>query len=295
MGFNLTPLRYPGGKTRLTNFMKLVLKANGLKGGLYAEPFAGGAGVAVNLLLESYVRKIIINDIDPGVFAFWFCVLNHTDEFCEKIRTTPVDMTEWHKQKEIYGFENTDDPFELGFAFFFLNRTNRSGILNAGVIGGKNQTGEWKIDARYPKQTLIDKIKAIAALKSQIELYNLDARKLISKRLSRVKRNALVYIDPPYFHKGKKLYLNAFGADDHVLIAHEIKSKIKAKWITSYDNTPEIRDLYADYRQETYDLNYTAGDRYFGSEVIIYCDGLVIPSVDNPFKLPKSDFEKMLA
>jgi len=295
MSSNLTPLRYPGGKSRLTNFIKLILKENGLKGGVYAEPFAGGAGVAVNLLLDGYVRKIIINDIDPGVHAFWSCVLEHTDEFCQKIHSTKVDMTEWHKQREIFNAQCADDILELGFSFFFLNRTNRSGILNAGVIGGKNQTGKWKIDARYPKENLIGKIQSIAAFKNQIELYNLDARNLISTRLTKLKEDSLIYLDPPYFHKGKKLYLNALNADDHVLIAHDVKTILKANWLISYDNTPEICSLYRNHRQETYSLNYTAGERYFGSEVIIYSDDLVIAIVENPFKFPKAKAEKALA
>jgi len=131
--------------------MKLVIQANGLKDGVYAEPFAGGAGVAIALLLDGYVEQIIINDIDLSVYAFWYSVLNHTEELCEKIVSTSVSMDEWYIQKQVFTDKDPAFLLELGFATFFLNRTNRSGILNAGVIGGKYQTGEWKIDARYPK------------------------------------------------------------------------------------------------------------------------------------------------
>lgn len=291
MAVSYSPLRYPGGKSRLANFMKLVIQANGLKGGVYAEPFAGGAGVAIALLLDGYVEQIIINDIDLSVYAFWYSVLNHTEELCEKIAVTSVTMDEWYLQKQVFTDKDPAFLLELGFATFFLNRTNRSGILNAGVIGGKYQTGEWKIDARYPKEKLILQIKQLAHKRNAISLYNLDARILIQQYLINLPEKSLIYLDPPYFQKGQKLYLNALQPDDHILIAHSVKNYINTHWIVSYDNVEPIHTLYLKHRQSSYPLSYTAANRYHGSEVVIYSDDLIIPKVDNPFKLPKKCVE----
>ena len=290
-----SPLRYPGGKSRLTNFIKLVLQLNKLEGGTYVEPFAGGAGIALGLLVEEKVSNIFINDIDPAIFAFWFSVLNHTDQLCEKIITTPVNIENWYQQRTIFNAADSTNALELGFATFFLNRTNRSGILSAGVIGGLNQTGDWKIDARFNKDKLIGLIQKIAALKSNITLTNLDARVFLEKYKGDFGTQALAYLDPPYFHKGQKLYLNSLKPDDHILIAHAVLNNIQIPWIVSYDNTPEICGLYESNRQSTHPLNYTAANRYHGSEVIIYSDELLLPkAVENPFILPNDSYKRAI-
>lgn len=291
MPISYSPLRYPGGKSRLTNFMKLVIEKNGLKNGVYAEPFAGGSGVALGLLFDGYVDSILINDIDPSIYAFWYSVLHFEDELCTLIHDTPVIMDEWHKQKAIFSLQDSSETLELGFSTFFLNRTNRSGILKAGVIGGLKQTGEWKIDARYNKESLINKIKKIASFRSKITVTNLDARKFIRNVVSKLPKKSLIYIDPPYFHKGQGLYLNALEPDDHILIAHSILNDIKVPWIVSYDNTPEISSLYSDSKQETYSLSYSAAKHYNGSEIIIYSDNLLVPEVTNPFKITKERYK----
>lgn len=292
MAHSYSPLRYPGGKSRLANFIQLTLKINEIEGGTYVEPFAGGAGVAMRLLLEKKVSRIMVNDLDPTLYAFWFSVLNHTDKLCEMIQTTSVNMDTWYKQREIFNLRNTNDPLELGFSTFFLNRTNRSGILKGGVIGGLKQTGQWKIDARYQKDKLITVIQSIAAHKERIVLVNLDARDFIRSYHSDFDKKTLLYLDPPYYHKGQKLYHNALEPDDHALIAYTVLNELETHWIISYDNTPEISQLYPNNRQANYPLSYTAANRYHGSEIIIYSDNLQIPSVDNPFRVRKSEFVK---
>lgn len=287
-----SPLRYPGGKSRLANFIKLTLKLNSLEGGVYVEPFAGGAGVAMLLLLENKVAEVMINDIDPAVYAFWFSVLNYPEELCETIRQTPVTIDIWHKQREVFNKKNNRNLLELGFSTFFLNRTNRSGILKGGVIGGLQQTGRWKIDARYPKKKLIENIQTISQYKNRITLANLDVREFIRQYHKQFNINTLFYLDPPYFHKGQKLYHNALEPSDHALIADYVLKELQAHWIISYDNTPEISQLYQNNRQATYSINYTAANRYHGSEIMIYSNNLKVPEVDNPFRVTKKDFLK---
>jgi len=265
-----SPLRYPGGKARIVNYIKQIFEENSLRGGVYVEPYAGGASVALTLLFEGYVSKIIINDIDRSIFAFWYSVLNETDKFCKLIKKTPVNLKTWKAQKEIQKEKKTCDLLKLGFSTFFLNRTNFSGIIKAGVIGGQKQGGEWKIDARYNKEDLICKIKEIALYKHQIEIYNLDTIELINSLKKRLPKKTLFFFDPPYYVKGKDLYLNYYNDEDHREVAEEIGKIMKQKWILTYDNVDFISNLYDNYKQLNYSLNYSAASARKGNELMIF-------------------------
>lgn len=275
MSIFVSPLRYPGGKLKVVDYIKRLYEANNLYDGTYIEPYAGGASVALSLLFSEYAHTIKINDIDRSIFAFWHSVLNETEALCRLIRDTNVNMDVWQIQHEIQDRKNDVDLLELGFSTFFLNRTNRSGILSAGVIGGKNQTGNFKIDARYNKQNLIERIENIADYSDRIVLTNQDAVELL-KSIKRPSKNMLCYLDPPYYIKGRDLYLNYYNDDNHRQIANVIKS-YKGKWIISYDSVPFIKDLYNDYRQKEYYLNYSAGNPAKGLEVMIYSGNIIIP------------------
>lgn len=283
MRFN-TPLRYPGGKGKLTDFIKLIFEHNNLMDGHYVEPYAGGAGIALNLLLDSYASSIHLNDLNPAVYAFWHSVLNAPDELCKLISSARVTMSNWHKQKAIMSNPNDYTTLEVGFATFFLNRTNRSGILLGGVIGGKNQDGKWLLNARFNKPELISRIQRIALYESRIKLYNLDAKELISSVFPSLPEKTLVYLDPPYYIKGQGLYQNHYIHKDHVEISQAVK-KIKLPWIVSYDHTPEIMDMYKWCNGITYGINYSAQNRYQGAEAMFFSKKLIIPDVMNPSKL----------
>lgn len=263
-----SPLRYPGGKSKLTAYVLETMKLNNLHGGAYVEPFAGGCAIAWYLLLNDHVRKVYINDLDPAIHAFWYCVIYKTDELCELINSTPVTITEWYKQREIYR-EKPNDYLKLGFATFFLNRTNRSGIIKAGVIGGLEQQGRYKLDCRFNKKRLINQIKNIAIRRDQIRLTNLDATQFIEEYIPDIGGVALINIDPPYYVKGKGLYQNFFEHDDHYRLYESIK-RITQPWIVTYDDTPEICGIYAEYYPESFGLTYTAQTKYKGAEVIIH-------------------------
>lgn len=279
-----TPLRYPGGKGQLAPFVKLLFQYNKLLDGHYIEPYAGGAGVALALLFQECASHIHINDLSLPVYAFWHSVLLETDSLCALIQETDVTIDQWKKQKEIQAQANTVTMLKLGFSTFFLNRTNRSGILTGGVIGGKEQHGKWKIDARYNKEDLIQRIKRIAKYRNRISIYNQDAANFIREVLPDIPTNALVYLDPPYYAKGQDLYQNYYKHEDHANVA-ELLSDIRQCWIVSYDNLPAIADLYQGYRSIIYDYHYSAANRYQGSEVIFFCNDLVMPPVSNPGKI----------
>lgn len=270
---SLSPLRYPGGKSKLTAYVLETIKLNGLEGAAYAEPFAGGAAIAWYLLLNGHSRKVYINDLDPAIHAFWYSVLYKTDALCELIRKTPVTIDEWLYQREVYR-ECPADYLKLGFATFFLNRTNRSGIIKAGVIGGLDQQGNYKLDCRFNKERLIEQITAIADKRENVRLTNLDASQFIEEYVPDIEGKALINIDPPYYVKGKGLYQNFYEHDDHYKLYESIK-RITQPWIVTYDDTPEICGIYAEYTPKPFGLSYTAQTKRKGSEVIIHSPNLM--------------------
>ncbi len=271
-----TPLRYPGGKTQLSPFVCDLLRENSLQQCVYSEPFAGGAGIACRLLLDGAISEAWINDIDPAIYAFWFSVLNLTDELCELVQKSPVNISEWYKQKKIYA-EERNSVLDLGFATLFLNRTNRSGILKGGVIGGVNQTGKYLIDCRFGRDELIRKIRRIALYKEQIHLTCIDAREYVSSELRKLPRHSLVNIDPPYYRAGPDLYTNAYVHLDHVLLAKEVR-RMSHNWMMTYDDVPEVSAMYAGFRQFRKTLTYYAQVKRTAAELLILSDSLVAPS-----------------
>lgn len=275
----VSPLRYPGGKLKVVNYIKRLMEENDLCGGTYIEPYAGGANVALSLLLSKYAKRIKINDIDRSIYAFWHSVLMETENLCRMIQDTDVTLETWERQHELQKNKMEVDLLELGFSTFFLNRTNRSGILNGGVIGGKAQTGKYKIDARYNKKDLIERIEVIAAQRNKIELTSMDAVAFLKRYKRSPAEKTLCYLDPPYYVKGKDLYLNYYNDSDHQTIAETIM-KYKGKWIISYDAVDFIKKLYKDYKQTEYYLSYSAGNPSKGRELMIYSDGLILPEVE---------------
>jgi DNA adenine methylase len=276
-----TPLRYPGGKQKLYPFVKEMLEANDLVGADYAEAYCGGAGVAIALLLSRKVRQIFLNDSSRPIYAFWRSILSHPDEFCKKISLASLTMREWDRQREVLRRQSEFDLFEVGFATFFLNRCNRSGILSGGVIGGRSQEGRWKIDARFPRNELIRRVEAIAHFSKYIRLTNLDAELFIRREVPKMRLDALVYCDPPYFDKADRLYLNSYTASDHVRIAKVIQRELCRPWLVSYDNAPAIAKAYRGRRSIRYALQYNANLAYKGSELFIISDGLQFPSASS--------------
>lgn len=281
----VSPLRYPGGKLKVVDYLKRLMEVNDLCDGTYIEPYAGGASVALSLLFCEYASRIKINDIDRSIYAFWHSVLNETDNLCRLIVDTSVTIDQWYLQREIQAHKQEVGLLELGFSTFFLNRSNRSGILSGGVIGGKNQKGNYKIDARYNKSDLIHRIESVAEYVDRIELTSMNAVDLIKRYKRTPTEKTLVYLDPPYYVKGRDLYLNYYNDEDHKDIAKAIK-KYKGKWIISYDSVNFISELYKGYRQKEYYLSYSAGNPAKGKEIMVYSDGLVIPDVDI-VKVPK--------
>ncbi len=280
---HFSPLRYPGGKGRLSGFVQKILEENKLLDGHYAEPYAGGAAVALSLLFLEFASHIHINDISKPVYYFWKATLDETDALCKLIRDTNVTADEWKRQHEILHRPKCYSPLRLGFAMFFLNRTNRSGIVHTGgMIGGKNQSGAWKLDARYNKEDLIRRVEEIANYRNRIRVSNDDAEKFLSEKVPAMPPKTLVYLDPPYFKQGGSLYENHYLPADHLRLSGVVKKEIPGHWMISYDNHPEIRKAYKGCADLVYSLSYSAARRYEGSEVMFFSRGLVVPTVTSP-------------
>lgn len=262
----VSPLRYPGGKSALAGLFADLITDLGIRNCTYVEPYAGGAGAGIALLREGIVKRLVINDIDPAVHSFWTQVVDHNTTFVDWITKVPLTLDEWLRQREVYRFRGTDQE-ALGRAFFYLNRTNRSGVLNAGVIGGRAQTGRYKIDARFNRETLVERVRAIGNLRSAIEVTALDGRTVIQQHARR--KFSFLYIDPPYVHAGSQLYLNAFEARDHQALAEAVDRIGGAHWLMTYDESPFIESLYASHFQGRLGLTYSA--RYPGraSELLV--------------------------
>lgn len=268
----VTPLRYPGGKGRLGPWLAELLRDNSISGGTYVEPYAGGAGAAMYLLVYGYVNHIIINDIDPFVYAFWWSVLNRTQDLLDRIQSTPVTIDSWEQQKTVHEHPNEFTPTDLGFATFFLNRTNRSGILSGGVIGGKAQTGTYAMSARYDSDDLCRRIERIARRRRHISLYNADAIALLDDLRSGLISPTLVYCDPPYYNKGAQLYRNAYAPDDHAKIAAFMQG-LSVPWLISYDDCEQVRSLYSGTSSTTMSFKYSSTTRRpAATEIIFYAN-----------------------
>ncbi|WP_431509885.1 DNA adenine methylase [Variovorax sp. DAIF25] len=278
-----TPLRYPGGKARFAPFIASVMRENGLTTGHYLEPYAGGAGVALELLFHGEASHIHINDFDPAVYDFWSAVTREPEELLRLLADTPVTMEQWLHWRSVLRGQIEVGLAARGFATLFMNRTNRSGVLKGGVIGGLGQSGDYKLDARLKKDVLSKRIEMIALHSSSISVYNEDAHALLARCQTFLPPKALVYLDPPYYVKGQGLYRNFYEHGDHMQIADLLQSaRFKTPWVVSYDNVAEIRQMYRMSQSLAYGLNYTAQVRYVGSEVMFFRPNLNIPTEEIP-------------
>jgi len=270
--YHFSPLRYPGGKTFLFPLIDRVIKRNSINDTVYVEPYAGGAGAGLALLCLEKVEKVVINDLDKGIYSFWKSIIYDTDRFIQKLEKIPVSIEERKKQQKIY-FDKKSKLFDKGFAAFYLNRTNVSGVLNGGPIGGKEQKGKWKIDARFNKTSLIKRILDLERYKNRITILNMDGLDVIKRYIK--DKNALIYIDPPYYEKGATLYLNHFIDKNHKQLAVLLNQNKNYNWLLTYDENNRIRELYNKRKIVNFTIQHRAFKSKQGKEVMIFSDGLL--------------------
>lgn len=264
-----SPLRYPGGKSRITPIVKTLLENNNING-TYIEPFAGGAGVALQLLIDGSVNDIVINDYDKAIYSVWRAIKENHTGLIRLIENTPITVEEWRRQKKIYSTQNNKYSLQLAFATLFLNRTNYSGILSSGPIGGYEQNGKYKINVRFNKTDIIQKINSIATYREHIHIYNKDIISFVENILPKYSSNSFVYFDPPYFKKGSELYKNFFDLPDHVKLCNKITTNVGIPWLITYDNALEIIKIYQkNYNIALFDLSYGTSNRKAVTEIAI--------------------------
>lgn len=278
MPLTYTPIRYPGGKSKIYPVVERIIDESGLAGCTYAEAFCGGAGLAVKLLLMGKVSRVILNDLDPAVYSMWVAIVRHPVELCRFLSETAPTIDEWERQHEV--LTSSDEPSaELGMAALFLNRTNRSGILRGGPIGGRGQAGKWDVGARYNPRTLCSKIERISARAEDIELHNLDATDFIGQVLDPVSRREeklLANFDPPYVEKGPELYKNSFRDADHRSLAARISS-CRFPWIVTYDAVPLVDQMYAKFDRYELEVGYSAASVRRAKETLVAGPGIKVP------------------
>lgn len=272
----VSPLRYPGGKARLAPYIATVMSWQDPAPVTYVEPFAGGAGVALRLLLDGDVDQIRINDLNPGIAAFWRSMFADSEAFARRIENDPVDLKAWHEHREVYLNPVDADDGTLGFATFFLNRCNRSGILTARPIGGLEQTGKWLIDARFNRAGLADRVRALGKFADRVVITELDAVAMLSG-IDNLDGEAFAYIDPPYLVQGDQLYMNGLSMEDHRRFAKAL-TELKCRWLLTYDADARIaNDLYGDYRCLEFDIRHNAHKHHMGQEFAVFSHDLVVP------------------
>ena len=269
MAKSLSPLRYPGGKSKIYVKVKNLIETNTLGDRTYVEPFAGGFGIGIGLLSDDIVQSVVLNDFDSHIYHFWYSVLHHTEALLKRITDIPITLEEREKQKAIYR-DSSADQVSDGFATLFLNRVNFSGVINGGPIGGLTQNGAYKIDCRFNKSEIVKKIERIALLKNRIEIYNSDASELITVHLQDKISTSFFNIDPPYVKKGQRLYANYLKEEDHRSLERIITQHLgETRWIVTYDDCDLIRDIYKQYHITEYGIQHNAGGTTQGKEIVI--------------------------
>lgn len=268
----ISPLRYPGGKSALYSRLRRIIRDMGMAGCTYVEPYAGGVGAGLSLLVTGQVERVVINDLDPAIYAFWATVQAEPEFLIDRVREVRLDVDEWRHQREIYLSADTTNLSNLGFATFYLNRTNRSGVLNGGPIGGLDQTGNYKIDARFNREGLAERLRILALYSDNIVATSRDGVEVITEYAA--KSDTFIYADPPYFEKAGSLYLNAFTTENHEVLAQVLNGVSDSPWILTYDNAPEVAQLYAARRRREFELHYSAHRVVKATEVAVLSDAL---------------------
>lgn len=245
---DISPLRYPGGKRKLAPFVAdLMARCDG-RPELFVEPFAGGASVSISLLEADYVDMIALADADPLVGSFWSVVFSdQAHVLADMVYDARITLEEWLRLRSL----EAAPGIEAAFKCLFLNRTSFSGSLNnvAGPIGGKSQAGDYKIDCRFNRNKLAERILELSRLRHRVRFVRTQT---FAKTLSDVRRTAVArdrpsslfwYLDPPFFAKADRLYRYHFEAEDHVGFA-EATAAIPGHWLLSYDDHPDARRLH---------------------------------------------------
>jgi DNA adenine methylase len=273
----ISPLRYPGGKGSLAPFFARLLGNQPQRCRVFIEPFAGGAGVALRLLVDGHADSIVINDLEPGIAAMWRSIFTRPEDFARLIETVDLSIDTWHEQRKIATSGVETDDLKLGFATFFLNRTNRSGILGARPIGGLAQAGAWKLDARFNRVTLAGRVRRLGQYGDRVTVTQRDGVELVADYVG---PGCFIYADPPYLTKADDLYLNDLTWENHRALARTLTASA-GRWLVSYDHDARIPALYPKQRLAEFGIAHTAARPHVGQEYAIFADSLAVSNLES--------------
>ncbi len=269
----VSPLRYPGGKALLANYISDVLESHLLTGCSFYETYLGGAAVSLDLLGKGSIANAVWVERDPLVYAFWHSVLNDPEGLSAAINDLDITIDTWEAFQHYRDVLSPNDVsfslLELGVAGLFFNRTNFSGILGAGPIGGRNQSSKYGIDCRFNKNRIIEQIWSVSEYSDLIELHYGDAIEFMLRNAETISTGFnFVYIDPPYYTQGKKLYRYFYEDKDHLALANFIGEQ-GYPWLISYDDHPRIRELYGQNEIQPIYLDYKVKSSRRAKELLI--------------------------
>jgi len=264
----------------MADLLSRVRRLNGLGGRSVAEPFCGGAGASLTLLYLEEAHAIHVNDADPSIFDFWWSITQRSKAFLDGLAAKRVSMAEWRRQRGVYRKSSGVSRLRRGFAAFYLNRCNRSGIImNGGPIGGVDQTGKWKLGARFNKAELRRRLERVAEYRDRIHVSGDDGIEFIDRMNV---ETAFLFVDPPYFHKGETLYMNTLDATYHASLADRLRQMAHGAWALTYDDCPEVRRMYRGWATiRPFSLRYVAAERRGGREILIVPKWMRLPKVQS--------------
>ena len=260
MNPSVTPLRYPGGKATLINYVEKFLNSNDISVNYILEPYAGTGSISIGLLRDNMVSHASINDADQMVYAFWKTIIDNNKEFIEMVNSVDVTLDAWFNFKK-YLIDNplsTYNQKDVAMAFLFLNRTSFSGIIKAGPLGGKNQNSKYGISCRFNRKRITDKIQFLSQFSDKISVYNQDGIKFMRDMINEYS-DAFIYVDPPYYKVGRLLYNVYFTQEQHEELARYLKSIEEQPWLLSYNNEEFILNLYSGKNNREIYLDYHSG------------------------------------
>ncbi|HLL78262.1 MAG TPA: DNA adenine methylase [Ktedonobacteraceae bacterium] len=244
----LSPFRYPGGKTWLVPYLRRWLspqirQAHHLKpygAAQFIEPFAGGGISSLTVASEGLADHITMVEIDEDIATVWQTILHeeHWAWLAEQI--TSFDLT--IENVEMYLARTDLTLRERAFKTLLRNRINRGGILAPGAGRIKEGEGGRGIKSRWYPETLKKRIQYIVKLQSRISFIQGDGLEILAKYACHT--DAVFFIDPPYTAAGKKAGSRLYrycDIDHHALF--ECASKLQGDFLMTYDDTDEIRSL----------------------------------------------------
>lgn len=281
----LSPLRYPGGKARMSaHLAEVFAQQHGLLDvEVWMEPFAGGAGAALTLLDEDQVSEAWLVERHPALAAFWRAVVEQGDELAARVEVLHVDMTTWDEARHVVGAVSAGEQLpdlDAGLAAFVVNRCSRSGIVtaNAGPMGGKHQRGRWTVASRWNAVALAERIRHVHTLGPRIRITEGDGIEHIAELDGSVgiEDELFLFVDPPYIREGNRLYANGMTGAGHQRLADALRAT-PARWLLTYDDEPAVHEsLYPTERVLAYDISNTANRQRVAREFAVFSDNCAL-------------------